>query len=99
MNKAKFTKGPWLVCGYEVKIKVDFNDGWFPICSLTVFNEAKANANLIAAAPDMYDQIEESNDCMMALADTLASYGHNVHDLIEQVKRNQQLLAKARGEQ
>jgi hypothetical protein len=35
---------------------------------------------------------------MAALIDTLAKYGHNTHDLLEQVKWNEFVLAKARGE-
>lgn len=34
------------------------------------------------------DQLEESNDCMLALADTLRKYGHSTVDLLEQVERN-----------
>lgn len=38
------------------------------------------------------DQLEESNDCMLALADTLRKYGHNTTDLLEQVKRNEIII-------
>lgn len=37
-------------------------------------------------------QLEESNDCMLALADTLRKYGHNTTDLLEQVKRNEIII-------
>ena len=38
------------------------------------------------------DQLEESNDCMLALADTLRKYGHNPRDLLEQVNRNERIV-------
>lgn len=47
---------------------------------------------------EMYQQLEESNDCMLALADTLWECGHNITALKEQIKRNEFVLAKARGE-
>ena len=37
-------------------------------------------------------QLEESNDCMLALADTLRKYGHNTTDLLEQVERNERII-------
>lgn len=57
-----------------------------------------SNIHLIAIELELCQQLEESNDCMLALVDTLAKYGHNTHDLLEQVKRNEFVLAKARGE-
>lgn len=38
------------------------------------------------------DQLEESNDCMLALADTLCKYGHNTTDLLEQVRSNERII-------
>lgn len=38
------------------------------------------------------EQLEESNDCMLALADTLRKYGHNTTDLREQVRRNERIV-------
>ena len=38
------------------------------------------------------EQLEESNDCMLALADTLRKYGHNTTDLLEQVNRNERIV-------
>lgn len=47
---------------------------------------------------DLYQQLEESNDCMLALEDTLWECGYNITALKEQIKRNEFVLAKARGE-
>lgn len=54
----KHTPGPWrIVSGIDV---VDFYD--YSICSVATSNktqaERKANARLIAAAPDMYDALK-----------------------------------------
>lgn len=40
----------------------------------------------------LYNQLEESNDCMLALADTLRKYGHNATDLLEQVNLNEIII-------
>ncbi|AUR87909.1 hypothetical protein NVP1105O_66 [Vibrio phage 1.105.O._10N.286.49.B4] len=59
MSEAKFTKGEWRILDkYQVGVNVNFGDGFFTIASCQVFNEAKANANLIAAAPEMYEFLE-----------------------------------------
>lgn len=69
MSETKFTQGPWLVApeqvtgGYLVK-----PEGWSRgVCTVTQrdnhplngqgidWDQAKANVNLIAAAPDLYD--------------------------------------------
>lgn len=42
------------------------------------------------------DQLEESNDCMLALADTLSKYGYNTTDLLEQVNRNERIVESCR---
>lgn len=58
MTETKFTKGEWKIRdGYEVGISVTFGSGFFTVASCQLFNEAKANAHLIAAAPEMYDFI------------------------------------------
>src|SRR5688572_8573341 len=57
----KFTPGPWAVTGYARKVGVVAND--LLICEVEgggasnpkVLEQARANARLIAAAPDLYD--------------------------------------------
>lgn len=85
MSEAKFTKGPWRILDkYQVGIDVNFGDGFFTIASCQAFNEAKANAHLIAAAPEMY----------YALQEALPLISHKaVIGVINEA------LAKARGEQ
>lgn len=38
------------------------------------------------------NQLEESNDCMLALSDTLRKYGHSPVDLLEQVRSNELII-------
>jgi hypothetical protein len=99
-NEAKFTKGPWAaldhgageVVVYEVEseealcvFSSDYG-GWAWKTSYEVSNEALANANLIAAAPELYDYLYGIyfNSCMAG----------EDGDEVEEI---QQLLAKARG--
>ncbi|AUR98282.1 coil containing protein [Vibrio phage 1.248.O._10N.261.54.F1] len=86
MSEAKFTKGEWRILDkYQVGVNVNFGDGFFTIASCQIFNEAKANAHLIAAAPEMHQ--------MLVQLQTEGGLGIARHRQIDR------LLAKARGEQ
>lgn len=53
MTEAKFTKGPWF-CEYGV-------DGYYAVFhneDQELVGDARANAHLIAAAPDMYEALD-----------------------------------------
>ncbi len=52
---SEYTKGSWFNDGYEIKS----NECCIEIAKVTVFNEGKANANLIAAAPELLEALEE----------------------------------------
>ncbi len=78
--KAKFTEGEWFVNGYEIQSKTYSIE----LAKVTVFNEGKANAHLIAAAPDMYKMLE-----LLVLGDSI-----NDTTIDDEVRM---LLAKARG--
>ncbi len=93
MSEAKFTKGPWeVVDGYYpsfIEIKcgemMDISICWHATdLSYSDGVERRANAHLIAAAPDMYEM----------LASLREDYG-----LLSAVGKDiDMLLAKARGE-
>lgn len=96
-RKEKFTPGPWEV-GYGL-----LDGGYLGIWksgSETVVarisptdretDEDKANAHLIAAAPDMYAALEEARD--ICCADNCGSYHTRTY------KEWTALLSKARGE-
>lgn len=94
MSEAKFTKGPWYVHNNDVYLEVFSDKG--AICDTCMSGHqfdggdctegkfAKANAHLIAAAPEMYDALEHILE-NQALGSPLALSINN-------------LLAKARGE-
>ena len=60
--KDKFTSGPWINEDYSFEITS--KECCLPIAKVTVFNEGKANAHLIAAAPDMYKALKSMVDMM-----------------------------------
>lgn len=91
MSEAKFTKGEW-----EIVIGDEVSDSTLRVFSGAVCvsyhghycQEAIANAHLIAAAPEMYEMLEEFRD--------FAVRQGWQHVLIDGANK---LLAKARGEQ
>ena len=107
----KFTKGEW-------KVKVKFSRGSYSIssinginacrvCDLDYYGNNKANANLIAASPDMYAMVESlSHELNMAIDEinTMRDIHHTDnltpadHWDKESLHDAQVLLAKARGE-
>ncbi|MGB1281005.1 MAG: hypothetical protein ACPG5V_13675 [Vibrio cyclitrophicus] len=93
MSEAKFTKGEWIV-DYD---NCDYGSGeWYIVGNARVEfsyratseekEEAKANAHLIAAAPEMYSELDELSGIIRRMGVESAS------------DRIDQLLKKARGE-
>jgi hypothetical protein len=92
MSNTKFTKGPWvnddlnISCGKIMDIAIvigyDPDKTGFNIC-----NECTSNAELIAAAPEMYKMLSDFKD--------FAVRQGWYHVLINDAEK---LLAKARGE-
>lgn len=97
MNETKFTKGPWFLENMPDVSPTVFNVGPKPYgysqrneieCVCTTYrDESGSNAHLIAAAPEMYEMLEE------VLREQKANFGDNHGD-----PRIEKLLAKARGE-
>ena len=90
MSEAKFTKGEWSIHG-DWGIKAEgVNDC---IATFEHFDQrpewAFANAHLIAAAPEMYEMLDE----------VLNVLGHELNPTNKSyIKAIKELLAKARGE-
>ena len=106
---SEFTSGPWKAClnvptaaipGHIIKAD---NEAETPIASLWVgggthgVERQVANARLIAAAPDMYAQLENLH---MLLEEAVGYAAFEVDELIfkQAIKDIETLLAKARGE-
>lgn len=104
----KFTKGEWqlsLDCGGKTLIYSDNEvicEGF--MCSHDKVEtdshriEAKANANLVAAAPEMYKNIEEDIEILKRQARNLVLGSHELRSVTLRIKSKAKLLAKARGE-
>ena len=100
----KFTKGPWIVLdGAFVYALNDFGVNQF---DLTINGHGKrgageeelqANAHLIAAAPLLYDEIENEIKLLLEMKEK-APIGNYRQAIINQIERKKALLAKARGE-
>ena len=97
MSEAKFTKGPWKVVdnGHFLQISFPWENNPNVIdryCRSVadIHNNDIANANLIAAAPDMYEALEE---VWRILDSTMPLSRDNRADRIKRI------LCKARGEE
>ena len=109
MNDTKFTKGKWLVNiqGLDSfqSVAVMVEGGGFEVTNIP---DAKANAHLIAAAPDMYAMIESlSKELQHAIDEVNGSRLMQINSLTEtppdmwdkeSLHDAQALLAKARGD-
>lgn len=89
MSEVKFTKGRWEAkvdesCGIDVALIYLGNKGGFDLSGAP---DCIANANLIAAAPEMYEMLDSLSDYS-----TFQGVPAWVHDI-------KLLLAKARGEE
>ena len=94
-NKPNFTPGPWKIMNDKNGYPLIFNgvDGFNPICRLehkAKFDRKIADANLIAAAPEMYEALQDLINQM----NELSAYGDPLPDDSKAIKA----LAKARGE-
>ena len=108
MSETKFTPGPWKLHPKNDYIfsfkRLDDWENPRPICSPAVVykenEENEANAYLIAAAPDMYEELERARDVFR-----FYQSHHEFKGGTDKAIRNKEiadridrLLAKARGE-
>lgn len=88
MNKTKFTSGEWRVSPESFNV---YSDGGNLIAvtgtHITAGDERKANAALIASAPELYMELQEVSNYLR----TKLGMGEWENDI-------EKLLAKARGE-
>ena len=100
---SEFTKGPWV--SYPPHSEKDFlnsaivnieSEYGCHVCSTTIykrtFKEIKANAHLIAAAPEMYEALEEA----LSMIERQPDFNDDGDGLL--ISRCKQALVKARGE-
>ena len=93
---SEFTPGPWRAIPWEEKAIRIVPDAYIgPVCE--VFGHKRqpmqANANLIAAAPELYEACEE------ALVNDIAAEGENASNMFPALRKKlAAALKKARGE-
>ena len=100
-----FTKGPWtlLELSHPGRVYQDYAvngqpDGCYLVATVSNWNGAdqnKANAHLIAAAPDLYEALEELEG-LVSLAEWKDEDGYPF--MHQAARRAWEALAKARGE-
>ncbi|AUS00805.1 hypothetical protein NVP1278O_70 [Vibrio phage 1.278.O._10N.286.54.E8] len=90
MSEAKFTKGPWKLSENRDSYLIASENTGFSICYTTLSEDVdKYNANLMAAAPEMYEFL----DIFVKLVEDDSS-----EDFLYKFNDIKLLLAKARGE-
>lgn len=91
-NQPQFTPGPWKVNGYEGVVDKDGNTVTPSYCGCEICLK-RADAHLIAAAPEMYELLEE------VLNHPKMAFDNGEHETITIHDKIVRLLAKARGEE
>jgi len=116
MSDAKFTPGPWEVCGDGLRIKPVPKEHYFwPLADTAAVirwckedgtwlkgnrEEAKANAHLIAASPNLYAACEEPERRLRQCAENIRDeYPFWARDLEKMADKLAAVMAEARGEQ
>jgi hypothetical protein len=102
MSETKFTPAPWGIYGRAVGVVSQDDDQsngmMLSVCWIDQFDfpdSHKANAYLIAAAPEMYDFIKKVFD----IQKNHYGYAIELHmAMIKLAEESELLLAKARGE-
>ena len=87
MSNTKITQGEWYLDGYQIKSTVCCLE----LAKVTVFNEGKANATLMASSPLLYKALEEIS-LMVSHEPMDISFKAEIHSLISEA------LASPRGE-
>jgi len=92
---AKFTEGEWAVNTTGSKTWVDTETG-LTVAQVFDMEGHTDNAHLIAAAPDMYKEIELD---LNRLKGSISCFtGYHLTDIKKHIARKEKLLARARGE-
>ena len=104
----KFTKGEWFIERYHTMLDVSVvgkgsictidTDHVMDECMIDPTPEQEANAHLIAAAPDMYAEIQSDIEKLKASLDADGLGSMFYLDIKVIIEHKELLLTKARGE-
>lgn len=101
MTETKFTSGPWkIITSFYGHYHIE-NEHDVSVCDKVLI---LSNANLISAAPDMYEALEESlEDIIWMSGASDFQEGSPAHEgwikTRERLNKNLEILKKARGEE
>ena len=96
MNSTKFTKGPWKIKEHDMGEFIYCSQG-YPLALPCDRPEHNANSHLIAAAPDLYEALNELTDRYVNMVDSgYCGYWDPRKD--EEIINARATLSKARGE-
>lgn len=103
MSKTKFTPGPWKIVEDRVPSSLEVYGGTIAICECWRRANAEtemANAHLIAAAPDMFEELKSAAEIFAFYAAHHLAKGDKVkyETNISHAERISKILVKARGE-
>lgn len=96
-EEPKFTPGPWKAHRMRVYLPDRQNPLNVSFTEHTVDN-ARANAALISAAPEMYDWQGEALAMLRHVYSTVALPIETVHETYQLIERGEAIQKKARGE-
>lgn len=107
MSESKHTPGPWSYapavpgaqrCFY-IAGNQDANNREVDIGTVQGgYYSCEANARLIAAAPDLLEELREARDSILGWAAYASEYFKDKHDLDGDIARIDAVIAKATGE-
>lgn len=101
MSEKKWTPGPWNIVETDKKVFGLITDDGDMIADLADARNAEANANLIAAAPDLLEACEDLPIDEFDLVDLdidAAEFVDNCNAFIDAMRKAKAALSKARGE-
>ena len=101
MSEPKWTPGPWFDGGMDHHGQSIVRQEFIEICTCwhhsvgAIEQEMKANARLIAAAPELYDYLDIMCSALMEMTDLGGGLSSDVESML---RHSRELLAKTRGE-
>ena len=98
MTQAKHTPGPWVLDGFDICADEGFNLHVIAQTSTPIVGDEKANAKLIAAAPDMLAEIEKQIEWLRHVMPQVTAPDSVMMGFEQSIKYLSAIAAKAKGE-
>lgn len=98
MDEPKFTPGTWSLNHESYGVHIEPSIAWIGFGTAHTETEHKANAALIAAAPDGYEYVETTAEVLRLLLETYKLPEQARKCLQERIDESEKYRKKARGE-